>query len=723
MKKKILNIEGMTCSACSAGLEKYLNKQDGIELATVNLVMSQAQIEYDEKKIGDSDLDRFVKEAGFKSLGDEISSNSRNSSFRSLLVFAILAIFLMYLSMGDMIKLPIPDFLNKAKNPKGFVTVQMLITVLFMLWGFDIIKNGMKNIWHKMPNMDSLVGIGVIVNFLYSLYNAIMIYQGNYKLIDNLYFEASAMILLFVKIGRYIDKNNKAKAVENIKNLVTITPKTGIVLVDGKETLVNINEIKKGDIVVCKPGEKIAVDGYVLKGETHTDEAFITGESTPVSKKEGSKVLAGSMNYDGYIEYVAESIGKNSSISQIVNLVVKATNTKAPIARMADRVSGFFVPTIFIIAVFAFFFNMAIGREIGICFNSLVTVLIVACPCSLGLATPLSMVVSIGNASKNGIVIKSSESIEGINKIDTVVFDKTGTLTKGELEIADSKFVGDKEEYLNILQSLEEKSSHPLAKGICRSGADLFERLEVEDFEEMPGLGVTGRIQGITYFAGNQKLFEKKGIKNIFEQEEALFSKNGESIVYFGSELGMFGIVGLKDTIKPSAKDMVSGLKENGKKVIMLSGDHYRTASKIAGELGIDDVFAEFSPEGKLKKIRDLNQSQNVLMVGDGINDSPSLRSAAIGVSVVNGTDISSDASDISLLSEDMGKLQYLFKLGHKTIKIIKQNLFWALFYNVLMIPLAIGLLPIRINPMIAALAMTLSSLTVVLNSLRLRKN
>ena len=360
MKKKILNIEGMSCSACSNGLEKYLKQQEGIENASVNLVMAQAQIEYDEKKLGNSDLDRFVKEAGFKSLGDEISHSSRNSSFRSILVFVILAIFMLYLSMGEMIKLPVPDFLNKMKNPKGFVTVQFLIAILFMLWGLDIIKNGMKSIWHKMPNMNSLVGIGVMANFFYSLYHAILIYQGNTQLVNALYFESSGMILLFVKIGRYIDRNNKAKAVQSIQNLVTITPKSGTVVVDGVEKVVPIDEIKKGDIVIARPGERIIADGYVLKGEAYMNEAFLTGESVPVSKKEGSKVLAGSMNYDGYVEYVVENIGKTSSISQIVNLVVKAANTKAPIARMADKVSGFFVPTIFLIAVFALCYHMAI---------------------------------------------------------------------------------------------------------------------------------------------------------------------------------------------------------------------------------------------------------------------------------------------------------------------------------------------------------------------------
>ncbi|MBR1540149.1 MAG: cation-translocating P-type ATPase [Clostridia bacterium] len=723
MKKRILNIEGMTCSACSGGLEKYLNKQPGIEYASVNLVMAQAQIEYDEKKLSASDLDRFVKEAGFKSLGDDSSTTSRKSSFRSLIVFAVLAIFLMYISMGEMFHLPVPRILDKMENPKGFASLQMGITILFLIWGFDIIKNGFKNLIHGMPNMDSLVGIGVLINFFYSFYNTILIYQGNSELAHNLYFESSAMIVLFVKIGRFIDKTNKAKAVDTIKNLVTITPQSGTILKDGIETLVPINEIKKGDIVISRPGEKIAVDGTVMKGQTHTDESFITGESTPVSKKEGSKVLAGSINYDGYIEYVAENIGKDSSISHIVDLVVEATNSKAPIARLADKISSVFVPVIFSIAVITGLLNLFIGNSNEVSLMSVVTVLVVACPCSFGLATPLSMVVAIGNASKNGIVIKSSASLENLNQIDTVAFDKTGTLTKGEMEIADSKFIGNKEAYLNVLKSLEAKSNHPLAKGICKSGADLYQNFEVEEFEEIPGQGVTGKVEGVTYYAGNKKLFESQKIKMNFEKEEKLFTKKGESIVFFGSDLGVFGIVGLKDTMKPTAEEAISKLiYTSKKKVIMLSGDNTRTAREIAEEVGIKDIYAEMSPKEKMDKIHELNQNQNVLMVGDGINDSPSLKSAAIGVSVANGTDISSDSSDIILLSEDMKKIPYLFELGSKTIRIIKQNLIWALFYNVLMIPLATGFFPIKLNPMIAALAMVFSSLTVVLNSLRLRK-
>ena len=721
MKKKILNIEGMTCSACSNGLEKYLNKQEGIKEASVNLVMATASVEYDENIIQDSDLDRFVKEAGFKSLGERSKDGNGKYERLFLIQFALLVVLLMYISMGHMAHFPIPYVVDKMHNPIVYTVFVIVITLCFIFWGIDIIAKGFKNIFHRMPNMDSLVGVGVLVNFAYSMFNAIKVFQGGVHLVDNLYFESCAMIIFFVKLGRYIDKNNKAKAVESIKNLVTITPKNAVIKQKGKgkEKIVTINEIQKGDIVICKPGEKIAVDGKVVLGQSHTDESFITGESKPVSKTIGDTVLAGSINYDGYIEYVAENIGKDSSISHIVDLVVEATNTKAPIAKFADKISGVFVPVIFVIAILAFVLNIAITKDVNHALNALVSVLVVACPCALGLATPLAQVVALGSGTKRGIVIKTGEALEGINNIDTIIMDKTGTITKGELTIADLYFLDTQKDNLKLLKSLETKSNHPLATSVSKGENNPF---KVTDFEEIPGRGIKGKIDGNTYYAGNSKMLESMGIINTLSNKEDEFSQNGESIIYFASDKQLLGIVGLRDVIKPGIKDTISSLKEHGKKVVMLSGDNETTAKIIANEVGIDMVYSNISPKGKLEKIRELNTNQNVLMIGDGINDSPALKEATIGISVSNGTDISSDSADIMLMSEDMSKLLDVFKLGKKTMKIIKENLFWALGYNLLMVPLATGLLPIALNPMIASLAMTLSSLTVVLNSLRLRK-
>lgn len=714
MKKVVLNIEGMTCSACSNGLEKYLNKQEGVISASVNLVMATALIEY-EDNLSIKDLNRFVKEAGFKSLGEKKEEKKNNELFK-LIIFSILGIILMYISMGQMINLPTPKILNMMESPRVYAITLMILSLLFIFYGFDIIKNGIKNIIHKMPNMDSLVGVGVIVNFVYSLWNTVQVFMGNISLVHHLYFESSAIIILFVKIGRYIDKKNKDKAVDTIKNLVTITPKNGTILKDGKELQVTINEIQKGDTIISKPGEKIAVDGTIINGKTHTDESFITGESKPVSKKVGDTVIAGSINYDGYIEYRAEKIGRDSSISNIVKMVVEATNTKAPIARIADKISGYFVPAIFIIALISFVLNFVITKDINDSILALVSVLVVACPCALGLATPLAMVVAIGNCSRRGILVKSSETLEAINKVDTIVFDKTGTLTTGKMSIADGVY---NEVTLKILKSLEKNSNHPLAKSIYNNEKDIF---EVQDFEEVPGLGVKGIINGKQYYAGNYKYVEKMNVENKLKDNEAVFASKGESIVYLFDEKETVLIIGLADTIKKDITDTIKKLEKLDKKIIMLTGDNEKTARAIAKQIGIENIISNVNPEQKLDKIKELNKNNNVAMVGDGINDSPSLKAATVGISVENGTDISADSADVILLNENMDNIVKIFALGKRTIRIIKENLFWALFYNVCMIPLATGLLPIALNPMIASLAMTLSSLTVVLNSLRLLK-
>ena len=618
--------------------------------------------------------------------------------------------------MGQMINLQTPKILNMMESPRVYAITLMILSLLFIFYGFDIIKNGMKNIIHKMPNMDSLVGVGVIVNFVYSLWNTVQVFMGNISLVHHLYFESSAIIILFVKIGRYIDKKNKDKAVDTIKNLVTITPKNGTILKDGKELQVTINEIQKGDTIISKPGEKIAVDGTIINGKTHTDESFITGESKPVSKKVGDTVIAGSINYDGYIEYRAEKIGRDSSISNIVKMVVEATNTKAPIARIADKISGYFVPAIFIIALISFVLNFVITKDINDSILALVSVLVVACPCALGLATPLAMVVAIGNCSRRGILVKSSETLEAINKVDTIVFDKTGTLTTGKMSIADGVY---NEVTLKILKSLEKNSNHPLAKSIYNNEKDIF---EVQDFEEVPGLGVKGIINGKQYYAGNYKYVEKMNVENKLKDNEAVFASKGESIVYLFDEKETVLIIGLADTIKKDITDTIKKLEKLDKKIIMLTGDNEKTARAIAKQIGIENIISNVNPEQKLDKIKELNKNNNVAMVGDGINDSPSLKAATVGISVENGTDISADSADVILLNENMDNIVKIFALGKRTIRIIKENLFWALFYNVCMIPLATGLLPIALNPMIASLAMTLSSLTVVLNSLRLLK-
>ena len=716
MKNIILNVGGMTCSGCSAGLEKYLNKQDGIFHASVNLVLATVKIEYDENLLDVNKLNKFIEESGFTSYGEEYNKNKRKPERFVLLIYTVLTILLMYISMGNMFKIKMPNIIDMHSNPIIYAVSLAVITFLYFIYGFDIIKSGIKNLVNKMPNMDSLIMIGVIVNYLYSLFNMILVFRGDMNGLHHLYFEASAMTILFVKIGRFIDKNNRIKATDAVKGLVSVTPKNAVKLVDGEEKTVTINEISKGDIIVCRPGEKIAVDGIVRKGRTNINEALITGESKPVHKEIGDEVIAGSINCNGYIEYEAVRIGRETNISNIVKMVVEATNSKTEIQKFVDKVSGIFVPAIFIIAVLASILNFVIIRDISIAVNVFVTVLVVACPCALGIATPLAMVVSIGKLSKNGIFIKSSESLEILNGIKNIVFDKTGTLTNGKFSVVDKNI---SDENMQILQSIEFNSKHPIAQSICEFSD--FNKIEVTNFREIEGYGLQADIGNITYYVGSSKFVKEQCINNIYGNDEEKFLSNGYTIVYLFNNDGVLGIVGLADTVKDGVKELIQELKNMNKNIYMLTGDNEAAAKIIANEIGIDNVESNLTPKQKLVYVSNMNDDTNsVMMVGDGINDSPSLKAAAIGVSVEGGSDVSADSSDIILMNSNIGIISLLLKVGKKTNRIIKQNLFWAVFYNCLMIVIATGLLPIHINPMIASMAMMMSSLMVVFNSLRL---
>ena len=716
MKNVILNVGGMTCSGCSAGLEKYLNKQDGIFSASVNLVLATVKIEYDENLLDVNKLNKFIGEAGFTSYGEEYNKNKRRPERLVLLIYTVLTILLMYISMGNMFKITMPNIVNMHFNPIIYSISLAAITFLYFIYGFDIIKSGIKNLVHRMPNMDSLIMIGVIVNYLYSLFNMILVFKGDMNGLHHLYFEASAMTILFVKIGRFIDKNNRIKATDAVRGLVSVTPKKAVKLVDGEEKTVTINEISKGDIIVCRPGEKIAVDGIVRKGRTNINEALITGESKPVHKEVGNEVIAGSINCNGYIEYEAVRIGRETNISNIVKMVVEATNSKTEIQKFVDKVSGIFVPAIFIIAVLASILNFVIIKDISIAVNVFVTVLVVACPCALGIATPLAMVVSIGKLSKNGIFIKSSESLEILNGIKNIVFDKTGTLTNGKFSVVDKNI---SDENMQILQSIEFNSKHPIAQSICEFSD--FNKIEVTNFREIEGYGIQADIGNSTYYVGSSKFVKEQCINNIYGNDEEKFLNNGYTIVYLFNNDGVLGIVGLADIVKDGVKELIQELKNMNKNIYMLTGDNEAAAKIIANEIGIDNVESNLTPKQKLVYVSNMNDDTNsVMMVGDGINDSPSLKAAAIGVSVEGGSDVSADSSDIILMNSNIGIISLLLKVGKKTNQIIKQNLFWAVFYNCLMIVIATGLLPIHINPMIASMAMMMSSLMVVFNSLRL---
>lgn len=732
MKKIILSIDGMTCSACSNGLEKYLNKQDGIISAGVNLVMANATIEYDEKMLNQTKIEEFIKKAGFKSLGEfkEIKQDRKSKKEKiKFIAFTILAIVLMFISMGHMINLHTIPFLDPHTNTTNYMMTLLVLTIAFIIYGFDIIKNGYKNLIHKTPNMDTLVGIGVITSFLYSLYNMYLVFSGNHHQVMNLYFESSAIVIYFIKLGRYIDGISKDKTKEAIQKLVKITPNNAVIKIDGKLREVTLDEIHKGDIVVSRAGEKIAVDGTIIEGKAHLDESFITGESKPISKEIGSNVIAGSLNYDGYIEYKAERIGKESTVSEIVRLVVEASNTKAPIAKIADKVSGYFVPLVIAIAILTFIVYLIIGQGLESAITTFVTILVVACPCSLGLATPLAIIVSEGLCATNGILIKKSEILENAQKTNTVIFDKTGTLTYGKLKISEIKNYSNIEnnELLQIVGSIESKSTHPIGKAFVDYLEDnKIPILEVKEFENVTGYGIIGRVNNKKVIIGNSKILESYKIENKYEQDERNLASRGNSIVYVVQDEKVVALIGVNDIVRKEAKDVIKKLSDMKIETIMLTGDNKETANKIVNELGIIKVIANVLPKEKSNTIKELRQKNKfVMMCGDGINDSPAIANSDIGVSVNSGTDIAMDSSDIILTKNNLESIVNLINISKKTIRNIKQNLFWAFFYNCLMIPVAMGLFKtfgISINPMLASLAMVLSSITVILNTLRLKK-
>lgn len=729
MKKIILKIEGMTCSACSSSLEKYLLKQEGIDDALVNLVMSSASITY-EDNITIDDLNRFVSEAGFKSLGlyneNEDKDNNKTKYF---VVNGILALLVLYISMSHMIHLPVIPFLHMINYPVNYSVCLFIFSLYFIYFGRDIIISGIKNIKYKSPNMDTLVTLGVVSSFIFSTFNMIMILKGNNEYVENLYFESVCIILYLIKFGRYIDGISKEKTKDAIKGLVTITPNKAILFINNKEKKVSIDEVKKGDILIVKPGNRFAVDGVIVKGNAHIDESFISGESIPIKKSINDKVVAGSINLDGEVLYKAENIGRDSTISEIVRLVVEATNTKAPIARIADKVSGIFVPVVIFIALLTLIIHLILGASFNESIVYFITILVCACPCALGLVTPLAIVVSEGLCAKNGILVKKSEILENVNKIDVIVFDKTGTLTYGNLRI--SKIIN-KSNYsdndlIEIVSSLENKTAHPIASSFKEySKTNNLKSLDVDDFKNIAGIGLSGTINDKSYLIGNNKLFDKYKINNNMLREEKKLSLDGNSIVYVIEDKKVIGLIGVKDIIRDNAKDVINKLKNIDKRIIMLTGDNEITADIIAKSIGIKEVIANVSPKDKSNKIKELkNKGFKVMMVGDGINDAPSLSLADIGVSLNSAIDIAADSAGVILMRNDLNSIYNLFDIGKRTLGNIKENLFWAFFYNACMIPISCGLfkfINITMNPMIAGLAMTLSSFTVIINALRLKR-
>lgn len=717
MKKIVLKISGMTCSACSSGLEKYLSHQEGIKSASVNLVLSLATIEYEDIKL--EVIEKYIEDAGFKSLGEfrNISDlESKNSDKIKLIIFGILIILLMYISMYHMFNLP-SLFMVNYDNPVILATTMLFITMAFLYFGYDILKMGIKNLIHRIPNMDTLVMFSVIFSFLYSLYGYIQIIMGDTSFLHNLYFESACMIIYFIKLGRFIEASSKDKTKNALKELVQITPDYAILKRNNETIKVTIDEVKIGDILVSKVGEKIAVDGIVTNGKTYVDESFITGESAPVLKSVGNKVIAGSILYDGYIEYKAERIGKKSTISEIIEIVINSTNSKTKIQRLADKISGYFVPIVLIIASINFLIQLISGLPFSDALTHFVTIMVVACPCALGLSVPLVVVVSNGLCAKKGLFLRNSEVIENMQKINTIVFDKTGTLTYGKLNVYKMFNYSDltNEEILNIVSSIEALSNHPISTAF--QGGNL----KVNNFKVLPGEGITGSIAGKKYYLGNKNMLSNLKIKVNDNKDFDYLTNNACSIIYVVQNKKILALIGVRDTIRKNIKEVIKEFTSNGIEIIMLTGDNKVTANIVAKEIGITNIIADVLPQDKAKHIDDLiKEGRSVVMVGDGINDAPALVKSTIGISINDGTDIAADSSDVILMNNDISNILDLIKISKRAMRKIKQNLFWAFIYNICMIPIAAGLLSgigINMNPMFASIAMTLSSLTVVLNS------
>lgn len=709
MKNIILAIDGMTCSACSNGLEKFLNKQNGIISADVNLVLANANIVYDEDLLDIAQIESFIDKAGFKSMGEFCvfeGKNDSKSEKTTFIIFTVLALLVVILPMGRMIL--------------GFRLgiYEALPALCFLAYGKDILKNGWKNLIHKTPNMDTLIGIGVIASFGYSLFN---LWKGN---IEHLYFESSAIIIYFVKLGRYIDGINKEKTKSAIQKLVTITPALAVLKKDDVEQRITIDEIKKGDIVIARPGDKVAVDGEIVIGNAHFDESFISGESVPVVRSVGDKVLAGSLNYDGYIEYKAEKIGKNSMVSEIVKLVAKATATKTPMTKIADKISGYFVPMVIIIAFLTLGLNLLLQQGLNTAFVSFVCVLVVACPCALGLATPLAVVAAEGLCLKKGILVKSSELFETAAKVNVAVFDKTGTLTYGRLRVAKiTNLSSETDDFvMQLAGSLESMSNHPVSRAFAEYMAvHKLDKLKIKSFENFDGMGVKGKVNEKNVVVGNAKLLKTLKISDNPQKTTADMG----AVIYIAIDGKVAATIEVCDVLRESAKSATENLRAQRIKNIMLTGDNVNTAHIVAKEIAIDEIVADILPSEKLKFIKKMRQNGNIVMMcGDGINDSPALIESNVGVSINGGTDIAIDSAGIILKNENLENLPYFIKISKRAVKIIKQNLFWAMFYNILMIPIAAGVLRswgVTINPIMASLAMVLSSTTVILNTLRLR--
>lgn len=736
LKTYTFRVEGMTCSACSARVERVTKKLNGVKSSVVNLATEKLTIEIDEDEIGYGQIKEAVDKAGYKLIKEEettVENKKLNASeylLRRFIVSAIFAVPLLIITMGHMIGMPLPYIIDPMYSPLNFAIIQLALTLPIMTMGYKFYKVGIKNLVKLSPNMDSLIAISTLAAVIYSIFGIYKISIGETEYAMHLYFESAAVILTLITLGKYLESISKGRTSQAIKALMELTPKTATVIRSENEMVIPVEEVTVGDIILVKPGEKLPVDGEVVEGNTAIDESMLTGESIPVEKIIGSNVIGASINKTGFIKYKATKVGNDTALSQIIKLVEDAQGSKAPIAKLADVISAYFVPTVIILAIISSLAWLISGETPIFSLTIFIAVLVIACPCALGLATPTAIMVGTGKGAENGVLIKSGEALETAYKINTIVFDKTGTITEGKPVVTDIITNGITEDELLVLAASSEKGSeHPLGEAIVKHAEKKNLEFKVLDkFNAIPGHGIRVRIDGKDILIGNKKLMNEKNIElDILSNESDNIAEEGKTPMYISINGVLMGIIAVADTVKPSSKSAIEILHNMGIKVAMITGDNKKTADAIAKQVGIDIVFSEVLPEDKANEIKKLqDENQKTAMVGDGINDAPALAQADIGIAIGSGTDIAIESADIVLMKSDLMDVTTAIKLSKATIKNIKQNLFWAFGYNILGIPVAMGILHIfggpLLNPMIAAAAMSLSSVSVLTNALRLRK-
>ena len=748
--KERFTVEGMTCAACEAAVFRSVGDLSGVDKVAVSLMTNSMEVEYDEDNMSPQEIINAVEKAGYKASLKNVKTKSSEVAeenifekqmrdFEKRLKISIpFMVVLMYVAMGHMVGLPIPGFLQGVEGSSNFALTQLLLTLPPLLANHVYFSSGIKALVNRRPNMDSLIAVGAGMAFLYGI---VALYRINYGLgfgdmeivhsyLHDLYFESAAMIVTIISLGKYLELRSKAKTTDSMRKLMDLQPKEATVLRNGVEFIISVDEIIEGETVLIRPGEAIPVDGVITEGQTSLDESALTGESIPVEKGVGDSVISATINQKGFIRFRATKVGQDTTIAQIIALVEDANTTKAPIQSLADKVAGIFVPVVIGISILTFIFWMVTGQPFEFAFRLMIAVLVISCPCALGLATPVAIMAGTGKGAENGVLIKSAEALEILHEVDTMVFDKTGTITEGRPYVTDLMPVEmEAEDLLQLAASLEVLSEQPLAEAIVRASEEKkMELSKVEGFEGITGMGVRGEIQGKEILAGNLKLMKKEGIPvdSYIEIAERL-ADEGKTPMYFAYDGEFIGFIAAADVVKNTSPQALERLKEDGVETILLTGDNERTARATVKNLAIDKYIADVLPQDKNDVIESIqSENKRVAMVGDGVNDAPALARADVGVAIGAGTDVAIESADVVLIRSDLQDAVTALELSRATIKNIKQNLFWAFFYNVIFIPVAAGVLypafGITLNPMFASFAMSMSSIFVVTNALRLRK-